>query len=345
MIAKGMQKVGANVAISGYTIPDSMRTEIKSYPFSTERSGLDCLLEAALEFKPDWIFGITEGQASWVIEASRQVKCKAAFDLHAIGIFEIIELGKGFGNRIERIKNSWNSLLNAAKGDLIVTCTPNLFWLMRLFVKKSKVIDVTGMVDLSLFANSEKTPKKSPNGKVQVFYIGNYYKWQGVNLFLDAARIVTQKSDKFEFNILGSVGKEQAIQVNNHPMILQGKIKVFDQVDHRFVPQYMQSADILVVPRPRMLSTYFGFPSKLCEYMASGNYIIATDISPHRWALKNPQCGTLCPPSPRGLANAILNYQPDKATRMAEAARQKARQNFDYIKQCQKIYREFENRL
>ncbi|HYE67041.1 MAG TPA: glycosyltransferase family 4 protein, partial [Anaerovoracaceae bacterium] len=274
--------------------------------------------------------------------ASKAVKCKAAFDLHAIGIFEIIELGSGYGNRIERLKMSVRNLFYAAQGDLILTCTPNLYWLVKLFVNHEKVIDVTGMVDLNLFATDDIKKNSFNDHKPRVFYIGNYYKWQGVELFLNAIEHVIQKTDRFEFYILGSLGKEQASKVINHPMIKQGKVKLLERVAHDQVPEYMQSADILVIPRPWMLSSYFGFPSKLCEYMASGKFIIATDISPHRWALKHPECGLLCFPSSKGLAEAIFRYDPDKAVVLAEAARKKARECFDYIKQCSIIYRAFE---
>ena len=345
LIAEGLQKEGVQVAIAGYTIPATLNEQITKYVFRTDRTGMEYLAEAAKIFRSDWILGITEDVADWVIYASKIVNCKSAIDLHGIAIFEIIELGKGYGNRLNRIGKSIKNIRNVAKADLIITDPPNLYPLAKFLFGKSKVVSVIGMVDTSLFENRLNQSYYNDHEKNHVFYIGNYYKWQGIELFLKAAQMVCENANNFDFTILGSVGKKAAKNILDSPLISEGIIRILDPVSHNEVSKYMISADILVIPRPFMLSTYFGFPSKLCEYMAAGKLIIATDLSPHRWALKNPDCGILCPPTAKGISESILNYDSHIAEELGKTAREQAIYRFDYIKQCKLICKEIQERM
>jgi glycosyltransferase involved in cell wall biosynthesis len=90
-------------------------------------------------------------------------------------------------------------------------------------------------------------------------------------------------------------------------------------------------------------SLWEGFPTVLLEAMAMGVPVVATDVSGSRELILNGVTGFLVPPkSPPCLAKAILETlnHPDKARKMAEAARQHARTYTiqKAIQDCARIY-------
>ncbi len=104
-----------------------------------------------------------------------------------------------------------------------------------------------------------------------------------------------------------------------------------DPVEYEAMPEYLQAADILVIPRPRMLSTHFSAANKIGDYMASGKAILATDIYPHRKAIKNRVNGLLCRPAARSLKEGLLELgDPLLRERLGSNARDYAEKHYDY---------------
>ncbi len=315
LIAEGLNHVGMRVAVVAQSVPAEFNSlGIVFYPLEQGISYLETLNHAISVFNPDWVYGITEGNADVITEAAKQAGCKLAFDMHGIGVVEIIELGKGYGPRMPRIKNSISWLKAMAKADIITVVSSTCTRVARIMYPKVKVVPLIGMADVEKFSPEGKTVffGKDPT-KIQVLYIGSLFKWQGVRLLIKAAKLVNNISTKFEFTIVGSIGSEYEKAVFSELQATKNLINYYPFIDYQFVPCYIRAADILVIPRPFMLSTYLGIPHKLGEFMASGRFIIATDIAPHRWALKDPLCGLLCPPNARGIATAILKSQTRKS--------------------------------
>jgi glycosyltransferase involved in cell wall biosynthesis len=109
-----------------------------------------------------------------------------------------------------------------------------------------------------------------------------------------------------------------------------GRLIFVGQVRHKLVPRYLQAADILVVPFPRVEHfARFASPLKLFEYMASGRPIVASDLPAHREVLRQRENALLVPPEdPQALAGAIqeLLADPDLGRRLGAQAREEVRQ-------------------
>ena len=289
---------------------------------------------------PDWIYGITEGVADTVLQISKEVGCKLAFDMHGIGIIEIVELGKNYGSRLSRIKNSYNWLNCMAHANVITVANPNLLPLAKRLFPKAEVYPIFGMVDIDLFTkNGEKLLVGRFPEKKQVLFIGSLYKWQGANIYLKAAQRIQSITDSFEFTLIGSTGKENEKKLSKQIDDLSPNINYFTSVIFENVPKILRGVDIVVIPRPVMLSTYFAFPQKLGEFMASGCCVIATNLPNHHWALGNPKCGFLCAPTSRGITNAILKAaNSELQSSYRHIARKVAIEKFSHLKQAEKIY-------
>jgi glycosyltransferase involved in cell wall biosynthesis len=344
LISKGLAKLGVNVTVVTQSVPKEFSDlGIHSFTLDTGVTWTDLLRQAAKKNKPDIVYGITEGSADEIARFSEEINCHLAYDMHGIGIVEILELGRGYGSRVTRLKNSRKWLRSMNKAQFITVANPALVSIAKIIYGKKKIKPVIGLTETDHF--TPEGPKariaKQPE-KVQVLYIGNFFKWQGIDLFLQAAQKVLEVSDCFEFSIIGSVGKE--IFQNQTLLKKYNFINYYDSVDYETIPEYMRAADVLVLPRPFMFSTHLAFPQKIVDYMATGRAIVSTNLNPHSWALKNPPCGLLCDPNPGDMMKAILETQdPHLRETLSLNARKKAENEFNYLMQSKKILSILEN--
>lgn len=339
LLAQGLNRCGADVCVVSSGIPEDFSTSgISGMLLDSNKSWEESILAAAKEFKPDIFYGITEAGISDVSNVATSFKCPVVFDLHGIGVVEILELGGGYGSRLSRIKNSLRWLSKVPKANAITVANPKLVSVIERFNKRT--VPVIGSTDITTFCPNGPSAKLGNDAsKIQVLYAGNYFKWQGVDLLIKAIKKLVEEKAPFEFTFMGSVGRNDATIKGWKSFLPDGKVHFIDSVDYSYVADYYRGADVLVVPRPFMLSTYLAFPQKIVDYMASGRTIVATDIAPHRWALESPRAGVLCPPTAEGLAEGIRKTA-DSTLRsdLSINSRIQAVELFDHLKQSKKIY-------
>jgi glycosyltransferase involved in cell wall biosynthesis len=340
LITLGLRFAGADVAVVASTVPDELqKIGIKSFVPEENGDIAKVLNTAAKNFNPDYIYGITESRMDIVATCAKRYKAKIAYDLHGIGAVEIIELGGGYGPRFPRVMRSLRWLSNIPRAHLITIANPTLFPILRVFNPR-RTRPIFGMTDVQLFRpDGPSAPLNTEVGRLQVLYAGNYFKWQGVNLLLDAIEIIcTQHPETFMFTIVGSVGKDIKLADNLQKRFKKMPVKFIESVNFHVIPDFYRAADILVIPRPFMLSTYLAMPQKITDYMASGRTIIATNLSSHRWALSHPKSGIICASNAKAIAQALLHARDANFRKViSTAARQKALASFDYRLQTQRI--------
>ena len=334
LITEGLLKKQVNVFVVSSSVPKEFKkNQIDSLLLNDQETWPETLEKAVNFFKPDLIYGITEGGADAVAKIGHKYKLKIAFDLHGLGPVEILELGHGYGSRWWRICKSLYWLHHVFQADMITVANPTLYPIIKFF--KKSTFGLFGLTDINKL--NPVGPKRAlgrDKNRLQVLYAGNFYTWQGIDLFLKAIKLVLAESSLFEFTLIGSIGLDK-----NHCQALKKKfprsVKFVESVPFSRIADYYRGADILVIPRPWMLSTYLAFPQKLVDYMASGRLIIATDIKPHCWALTHPMAGILCKPTAEGIASAILSVKKGVLiSQLAKAARYRARKNFSHLRQA-----------
>jgi glycosyltransferase involved in cell wall biosynthesis len=267
----------------------------------------DELLRFGSSFAPDVVYGITEGAADVVRSGSRHLGSACVFDLHGLGVVEIVELGRGFGRRIPRIRNSLRWIWQMRRADALTVANPTLVPVAKKLNRKSTLI--AGIVDLELFKPSGPKVQLGPPERIQVLYAGNYLKWQGVDLLLDAAELSLRFKLPYDFNFVGTFGMGDDLLERWSNLLDSGHVRVLDPVDNSDIPPILRGADILTIPRPYMLSTYLAFPQKISDYMATGAAIVATDLKSHRYAIKDDFSGVLCKPSGEAILEGLLRLR------------------------------------
>lgn len=166
-------------------------------------------------------------------------------------------------------------------------------------------------VELSDFEHLEEKPSlrkklELPLDKKIVLYAGHLYGWKGADTILETAKLLGGKQDIF-FVVVGGGAEEQkgfAAKMKeegiSHMLLVGHKLK-------KEIPQYLQSADILLLPNSAKSeeSVKYTSPIKMFEYMASGVPIIASDLPSLREVLNEKNALLTSPDNPNAFAEAI----------------------------------------
>jgi glycosyltransferase involved in cell wall biosynthesis len=149
-----------------------------------------------------------------------------------------------------------------------------------------------------------------------VLYSGNFEAYQGVEMLVDAARLVPEACFLFmggepaEIDVLRARAKSQGAAER---CLFAGKRPPAD------LPAFLALADVLVSPRHQGQNT----PFKVFTYLASGRPLVATRIPTHTQILDDGNA-FLVAPTPDGLAEGIRQVLGDPAEGAARAARGRA---------------------
>ena len=334
LLANGLMDRGATLATVAPDEPaEGMERAAASYAWlDLGLAPKAALMQAVQVFQPEAILGVTEGLANLVVETSWAVGCASVLDLHSIGIVEILELGRGYGSRLARSRNSLRWLWSVRKANAVTVVSPTMVPVIRRLNRN--VLPAVGGADLQKFSPLGPRIELGPSDRIQVLYAGNMLRWQGVGLLLVAASRLIAQGEPFDFTLIGSFGSIEQLTAQYRSLVDSGHLRIMEPVDYEEMPVHLRSADILVIPRPSMLTTRLAFPQKMSDYMASGGAIVATDLKPHRYAIEDGQTGILCKPEAEALAEALLRLRsPELRQKLGANARRFAEAHFsaDYI--------------
>jgi alpha-maltose-1-phosphate synthase len=115
-------------------------------------------------------------------------------------------------------------------------------------------------------------------------------------------------------------------------------------IPHANVPRYMASADVAVVPYPKMDQENWLSPLKLFEYMASGRAIVASSVGQVAEIVQHERNGLLISPGDViAMSDAIKRLLADNGlrTRLGQKARQDAMQKHSwetYISRLEDVF-------
>lgn len=209
----------------------------------------------------------------------------------------------GFLRRIEgyTVKNS----------DAVVTICPALSADARDIDAEKPVFQIE---DVSLV--EEIGPMRSLSGRKVILYTGNFEEYQGVRLLLEGFKMI--EKDYPDVDLL-LVGGEEGEIVELKKIYGGNRIVFIGKKPFSEIPNFLQSANILVSPRLKGKNT----PFKIYSYLASEKPILATNIISHNQILTNGQDALLVEPTREGIANGLTNLlsNPDLMARLGRNAR------------------------
>lgn len=206
--------------------------------------------------------------------------------------------------------------------------------------KNSKLLLVPMTVEQDRFLKSFSIPTKSdyiaycgsPNGDKD-----------GVPILIKAFSIISKKYKTIKLYIIGDTPgtnvlqnlKKLAKKINvEHRVVFTGV------VNRDRIPEYLCNASILALARPTSLQAKGGFPTKLGEYLATGNPVVVTKVGEIPDYLKDGESAFLSKPDSAEAFAEKLDYvllHPEIAKRVGLKGREVAFEYFNYKTQAKRI--------
>ncbi|MDY7037403.1 MAG: TIGR04063 family PEP-CTERM/XrtA system glycosyltransferase [Thermodesulfobacteriota bacterium] len=131
------------------------------------------------------------------------------------------------------------------------------------------------------------------NGKKVIGFIGSFYRYEGLDLLIQAFSNISNKYPEAILLLVG--GGEMHDQLNKLKELnkLQNRIIMPGRIPHDRIPGVYALVDILAYPRYSMRLTDLVTPLKPLEAMAMGKAFVASDVGGHKELIKHEQNGLL----------------------------------------------------
>ncbi|MEM1445436.1 MAG: glycosyltransferase family 4 protein [Planctomycetota bacterium] len=220
-------------------------------------------------------------------------------------------------------------LFNAAERHAVrnaLACAPVCHALADL-AKKHGAKHLETLHDISQLADPNR-PRKGwlaeklgiPNDRPVLMYVGNFEKYQGVDLLLEGfAHALLQHDANVELAIAGGTDANINAYTEKAKQLGVGDRAHFlgrwpaDQLD-----ELLAEADILTAPRIKGVNT----PQKIFPYMHSGRAVLLTDLPTHTQIVDDAVCA-LAKPNAHDFGDAIaaLAADPSKRETLGQAGK------------------------
>lgn len=153
-------------------------------------------------------------------------------------------------------------------------------------------------VDLEMFHPMDRRACREklglPGDAKIIGYFGHIVDYKGIDLLLEAHKLLLKRAPSVLLLLAGK--KDRAVRLPSRNCSYGGLIQQIE------VPEYINAADLIVVPGPENAFTRYSFPLKILEAMACNVPVIATDIGPARELLGDGSRWLSRPGDPQDLA-------------------------------------------
>ena len=164
-------------------------------------------------------------------------------------------------------------------------------------------------------------------------YIGTFYQWQGVQDLIKAFSLLAARREDTRLLLVGSGPDSEAVHELVHSLGIERKTTITGMIPSHLIPDYYDTIDVFVIPRPRTIETQSALPLKVLEAMAAGKAIVATDVGGLTEVLKDGVNSLLVAPgSPKELADAITQLLDDDGLglKLGRNARNMVKEEFQW---------------
>ena len=175
--------------------------------------------------------------------------------------------------------------------------------------------------------------------RLAIVYTGTFERYQGVNLLLESAKIITAQYPEAVFVLVG--GKTEQIEAARGKVAgdgLEQNVIFMGTLPIEEANKYMEVADILVSPRVEGTSV----PLKIYSYLHTGKPIVATNLPAHTLVLTK-DTAILVEPVKEAFAAGIMDLIQDRdlRERIGVQAKKLAEEKYNasiYLSRLEKIY-------
>lgn len=166
----------------------------------------------------------------------------------------------------------------------------------------------------------------------------------GVDQLIKAFARVVKKHSNYKLYIIGSTPSKRQ-RFGNYELTkelgIEDNIIFTGVVPAERMPQLLKNAAILALDRPNNLQARYGFPTKLGEYLLTGNPVVITSVGDIPLFLKDRESALIASPDDiEGFSNQLCwaIEHPDEAKIIGEKGKAVAENSFNYMTETKKIH-------
>lgn len=165
----------------------------------------------------------------------------------------------------------------------------------------------------------------------------------GVDQLVKAFALFVKTYPEYKLYIIGSTPSRKQ-RFGNYELVkelgIENSVVFTGKIPATQMPQMLKNAEILALDRPDNLQAKYGFPTKLGEYLLTGNPVVVTKVGDIPLFLKDEVSALLANPNNAQsfadrLCWAIEN--PGKAKVIGENGKKVAEQHFNYLTETKKL--------
>ena len=224
----------------------------------------------------------------------------------------------------------WLETIAARRADHVTTICEGLRAdLIARGIPKEKVTVIPNAVDpVTFHLDGEPDPvlRKRLNleGCMVLGFVGSFYAYEGLDLAIEALRLVAQRQPAVKLLLVGGGPEENRLRRLATERGVQDRVVFAGRVPNAEVGKYYDLVDLLIYARHPMRLTELVTPLKPLEAMAQGRVFVASDVGGHRELVQDHETGFLFKAGQaQSLADAIHHVMGDHD--MRERVRRAAR--------------------
>lgn len=165
-------------------------------------------------------------------------------------------------------------------------------------------------------SESEFKQRWNLDGKKIVGFIGSFYRYEGLELLVEAMGLLCSKRDDVVLLLVGTGEMEAVLNAQIANSNLGDLVIMPGKVPHDRIPEIYSLIDILVYPRYSMRLTELVTPLKPLEAMCMEKALVASDVGGHRELIQDGFSGVLFPAGDAvALANTLHRLLDDHVLR------------------------------
>ena len=283
--------------------------------------------------KGDVVFLFMGGKVELMLRFMNVAKKKEAFCVR-----DLCELPYVTGGENERSIRLRKETLERQfpKLDGIISISDGLFNLARCYAQPScHHLKVPIMVDYQCY---EKLERGVVVSQPYIFHAGTLSQQKdGIIGMIEAFGLAKQRlSLPVKFILTGKIedsSNPEALKRIIKEYNLESDVEFIGYVYHNQIPDYLSKASLVISNRPRSRQDFYGFSTKMGEYLSSGVPVITTKWGEvANWLRDGDSAYIVEPEDTEALADAIVKVftNPEQAERIGMEGRELSRKSFDY---------------
>jgi PEP-CTERM/exosortase A-associated glycosyltransferase len=284
--------------------------------------------QVASDTRPDIIHAHSPVlNAIGALRVSRQLGIPLVYEIRAFWEDAAVDHGSyKEGSWKYRLVRSLETWVCRKSDHVIVICDGLRKDLIQRGIRPEKISTVPNGIDIEEFPDcppdQELKKKLYLQGNSVIAFLGSFYRYEGLDLAVDAFARLAQKHKNWILLLVGGGEMESSLKEKAHSLGLGDRILFPGRIPHDRIPGVYALSDILVYPRHSMRLTDTVTPLKPLEAMAMRKAVVASDVGGHRELIEDGVTGVLFPAGKAdALADSVEKLLTDDATRRAIAQR------------------------